>query len=89
MCVDGNLEACMQQGVATSPMAIEAPCNIDLHTVERCATTSLIDQKFFTQRRELRPHKGQREYRVNSLSTLHVIHMTINTSFCHPHVKIM
>ena len=34
-----NLETYMQQGVATSPMTIGAPCNADLPTVEGCATT--------------------------------------------------
>ena len=33
-----NLEACMQ-GLATSPTTIGAPCNVDLRTVEGCATT--------------------------------------------------
>ena len=36
-----NLEACMQQGIATSPMAIEALCNVDLLMVEGCATILL------------------------------------------------
>ena len=36
-----NLKACMQQGVATSPMAIEAPYNMDLPMVEGCTTILL------------------------------------------------
>ena len=36
-----NLEACMQQGVATLPMVVEALHNANLFTIERCATIPL------------------------------------------------
>ena len=36
-----NLEACMQKGIATSRVAIEATCNMDLPIVEGFATTPL------------------------------------------------
>ena len=37
-----NLEACMQQGVSTSPIILEAFINVDLSIVEGFATTPLI-----------------------------------------------
>ena len=33
-----NLEACMQQRIATSPKTIRAPSNVDLPMVEGCTT---------------------------------------------------
>ena len=38
-----NLEACMQQAIATSPMTIGASSNIDLYIVDGCATTPGIN----------------------------------------------
>ena len=36
-----NLDTCMQQGIATSPKAIEPPCNTYLSMIERCDTIPL------------------------------------------------
>ena len=38
-----NLEASIQQGVASSPTIIGALCNVDLLTIEGCATTPLSE----------------------------------------------
>ena len=44
-----NLETCMQQGIATSPMIIGALCNVDLPIVEGCAIALLSTYSIYME----------------------------------------